>query len=198
MVAALQYVANRYEPGKLRLDAPTAKEAGAMRTPLAMAVNLPAGMRRSYYQRIASKVGPQVVPMSAETDPALPVYHVTRVWLRFQKGWVDVMRPMPELAPGPDGRPVYQTVTLKMQGGFEAWHVLHAKAWEPGLDALPEVYLLPAEERKNQYEITVQGRGDYVKKFRAWETDVKSTGERRELLQEGTPAAPAEDFPEDK
>jgi hypothetical protein len=189
IVGALQFVANRYPPGQLRTDAATSKEAGEVRPDLPMAINLPAGMRKSYYERIARKVGPNVVPMTAETDPNLPVYHVTRVWLRFKEGWVDVMRPMPELAPGPDGKPVYQTVTLKMEGGFAPqWHVMHARAWEPGLDALPELYYVPDEERINQYKLTVHGEGtDYTKKFEAWEADVKGTSERRQELQEGTP-----------
>ena len=198
MIAALQFVANRYEPGTLRLDATTSKEAGQTITQLPMAVNLPAGMRKSFYERIARLVGPNVVPMTAETDAALPVYHVTRVWLRFKQGSVDVMRPMPELPPGPDGRPVYQTVTLKMRVGVDAWRVLHARAWEPGLDPVPETYYVPDEERIDQYNITVHGDGDYSRRFRAWEENVKGTGERRIELQENEATSPVEDFAEDK
>lgn len=196
MVAALQFVANRYPPGKLREDAPTAREAGEVRTSLPMAVNLPAGLRKSFYDRIARKVGDHVVPVSGETDAGLPVYHVTRVWLRFKEGWVDVMRPMPELPPGPDGKPIYQTVTLKMEGGFApSWRVVHARAWEPGLDPIPELYYIPDEDRINQYNLTVHGEGsDYNRKFESWEADVKGTRDRREQLQE----APVETFDQPK
>ncbi len=177
MVTALQFVANRYPPGTLRLDAKNAREAGEMITSTAMVVNLPVGQRQSYYRRIARKVGPNAVPMTADVDPSLPVYHVTRVWLRFSEGWVDVMRPMPELPAGPDGKPVYQTVTLKMSGGFGPWRVLHARAWPPGIDPMPEPYLLPDEERINQYDFSTKGKGDYREQFREWESNAKAPAE---------------------
>jgi len=174
MVAALQFVANRYAPGTLRLDAKDSKEAGEMITKTPLVVCLPRGQRKSYCERIARSVGPNVVPMTAESDPKLPVYYVTRVWLRFSEGWVDIMRPMPELPAGPDGKPVYQTVTLKMTGGFGPWRVLHARAWEPGLDPIPEPYFVPATERIDQYDVTVHGSGDYQKEFRKWEANAKA------------------------
>lgn len=200
MVVALQFVANRYPPGTLRLDAKSSKEAGEMRTNTPMAVNLPRGQRKSYYERIARKVGPNVVPMTLETDPSLPVYHVTRVWLRFSEGWVDVMRPMPELGPGPDGKPVYQTVTLKMQGGFGPWRVLHARAWQPGLDPVPEIYLVPDQERIDQYDVTVHGKSDYASEFRQWESNVKGTNDRakhEEPAMQGKESDSAADAPID-
>jgi len=79
MVTAIQFVANRYPPGTLRLDAKDSKEAGEVRPQNAMAINLPRGQRKSFYERIARKVGPAVVPMTADVDAQLPVYHVTRV-----------------------------------------------------------------------------------------------------------------------
>ncbi|MEI7656632.1 MAG: hypothetical protein WCK33_01050 [Phycisphaerae bacterium] len=177
MVAALQFVANRYTPGTMRLDAKNAREAGEMTTSTPMVVNLPVGQRQSYYRRIARRVGPNVAPMTGDVDASLPVYHVTRVWLRFSEGWVDVMRPMPELPPGPDGKPVYQTVTLKMTGGFGPWRVLHARAWPPGIDPIPEPYVLPDEERIDQYELSSRAKGDYREQFRAWEANAKAPSE---------------------
>lgn len=177
MVTALQFVANRYPPGTLRLDAKNSREAGEMITSTAMVVNLPVGQRLSYYRRVARKVGPNVVPMTADVDASLPVYHVTRVWLRFSEGWVDVMRPMPELPPGPDGKPVYQTVTLKMTGGLGPWRVLHARAWPPGIDPVPEPYMLPDEERIDQYKFSTRGKGDYREQFREWESNAKAPAE---------------------
>ena len=171
MVTALQFVANRYPPGTLRLDAKNSREAGEMITATPMVVNLPVGQRQSYYRRIARKVGPNVAPMTADVDASLPVYHVTRVWLRFSEGWVDVMRPMPELPPGPDGKPVYQTVTLKMRGGLGPWRVLHARAWPPGIDPVPEPFMLPDMERINQYEFSARAEGDARGQVRQREPD---------------------------
>lgn len=158
MVVSLQYVANRYAPSTLRYDAATAKEAGELKTELPMVINLPRGQRKSFYERIARKVGPNVVPMTPDVSPTLPVYHVTRVWLRFSEGWVDVMRPMPELPPGPDGKPVYQTVTLKLKGGVGPWRIVHARAWTPGMDPVPEPYYMPETDRINEFDYTVRGR----------------------------------------
>jgi hypothetical protein len=171
MVTALQFVANRYPPGTLRLDAKNSREAGEMITSTPMVVNLPVGQRQSYYRRIARKVGPNVAPMTADVDASLPVFHVTRVWLRFSEGWVDVMRPMPELPPGPDGKPVYQTVTLKMRGGVGPWRVLHARAWPPGIDPVPQPFLLPDQERINQYEFSTRAGDDSRDQVREPELD---------------------------
>lgn len=158
MVVALQYVANRYAPSTLRFDAANSKEAGELKTQLPMVINLPRGQRKSFYERIARKVGPNVLPMTPDVNQALPVYHVTRVWLRFSEGWVDVMRPMPELPPGPDGLPVYQTVTLKLHGGVGPWRIVHARAWTPGMDPVPEPYYMPETDRINEFDYTVRGR----------------------------------------
>jgi hypothetical protein len=83
------------------------------------------------------------------------------------------MRPMPELPPGPDGKLVYQTVTLKMAANIGSWRVVHARAFEPGLDPVPEPYYVPDIERGDQYQQTVHGSGDYPQQFRKWEAHVK-------------------------
>jgi hypothetical protein len=153
MVAALQYVATRYPPGGPVYEPKNAAEAGELKARYEMAINLPKGMRKSFYERMATEVGDKTVPLTSEvwSSGEVPVYHVTRVWMRFHEGTVDVLRPMPEMGNGPDGKPVYQKVTVKLTGGFEPWRVIHARAWDPGVDATPEPYFLPDIERVDQY-----------------------------------------------
>jgi hypothetical protein len=152
MVAALQYVATRYPPGGPKFEPKTPKEAGQLKADYALAINLPKGMRKSFYERMAKEVGDQVLPLTADvlTDPTVPVYYVTRVWMRFHESTIDVLRPMPEMGPGPDGKPVYQCVTVRLTGGLEPWRVIHARAAGVGEEA-PEPYFLPDIERTNQY-----------------------------------------------
>jgi hypothetical protein len=158
MVAALQYVATRYPPGGQRFEAKTPDEAGRMTADFPFAINVPKGMRKSFYERIATKVGPEVKPLTEEVvaDNTLPIYHVTRVWLRFRTGTIDVLRPMPEMGVGPDGTPVYQKVTVRLEGDFTPWRVIHARAWEPGADSSPELYFLPDKERVDQFELSTK------------------------------------------
>jgi hypothetical protein len=153
MVAALQYVATHYPPGTPKFEPKNAAEAGDLKAGYALAIDVPKGMRKSFYERMATEVGSDTVPLTKDVwdGGKLPVYHVTRVWMRFHEGTVDVLRPMPELGMGPDGHPVYQKVTVKLTGGFEPWRVIHARAWEPGVDAAPEPYFLPDIERIDQY-----------------------------------------------
>jgi hypothetical protein len=153
IVAALQYVATRYPPnGTIYAKAPNATDK--LQADYPFAINLPAGMRKSFYERIPTKVGPLVQPVTQElvAKNELPVYHVTRVWLRFNSSTVDVLRPMPELGAGPDGKPVYQNVTVRLEGGFEPWRVLHARAWDPGSDDAPDYYFVPNMERVEQFK----------------------------------------------
>lgn len=152
MVAAVRYVATRYAPGRLPREAQTPDEAGREMVDFPMTIAAPLGTRRSFYERLARQVGPDVSPLTPETlDGRAPIYYVTRVWLRGVDGQVDVMRPMPEIGPGANGEPVYQTVTVRLKGAMEPWYVVHARAWEPGIDPVPEPYFLPDVERIDQF-----------------------------------------------
>lgn len=162
MIASIQYVASRYAPGGPNYAAATAAEQASLSVNTPVVLNLPRGLRRSLYQHITTQVGPKAMPMS---DDALvsgaPVLHVTRVWLRFNHATVDVLRPMPELGPGTDGRPIYQLVTVRLDGGFEPWHVIHARAFEPNSAEVPEPYFLPAEDRVDQYDYQLAKDREY-------------------------------------
>lgn len=167
MVESVRYVATRYPPGDITYN-PEKPEA-ALEVPYDLAINPPRGLRKSFYERLVKQVGPKAVPMSAQAEfGAAPVFHITRVWMRFQTATVDVLRPMPEVGPGPDGKPVYQMVTLRLEGGLQPWRVVHARAWEPDGVEVPPPYYMPAEERVDQFEATMEedqksppGRGSY-------------------------------------
>jgi hypothetical protein len=155
MIAALQYVGSRWTPGDRMFD-PNVEPRGLPYVNYPAVVNLPQGTRKVIYERVAKKVGPQVQPATPETiQQGLPTFHISRVWLRFNKGWVDVMRPMPELGLGADGQPIYQRVTLHMEGGNKPWTVAYARSWNPG-DSAPMYYFLPGQDDPNQYAITMR------------------------------------------
>jgi hypothetical protein len=174
MVAALQYVATHYPPGGKTFEPKATAETGLLQAAYPMAINLPKGMRKSFYERMASDVGTQAVPLTEDVwnSGRLPVYHVTRVWMRFHDGTVDVLRPMPELGIGSDGKPVYQKVTVKLTGGFEPWRVVHARAWEPGVEATPEPYFLPDIERIDQFKFSQLTPEEQAKQVRTGKAEV--------------------------
>lgn len=152
MVRSLQYVANRYPPGALRFDAGSAHEQADTTVPYACVVSLPRGLRRSYYERIAAEVGPECRPMAPDVlFQSMPTFYVARVWMRFNTATVDIVRPMPEVGPGPDGKTVYQLVTVRLEGGTEPWHVVHARAYPHEDAVVPPPYFLPEVERVDQY-----------------------------------------------
>lgn len=174
MVAALQYVATRYPPNAPAFAPKSSTEAGQSKAYYPLAVCLPTGMRKSYYERIATEVGDQVVPLTGEVwnNGSMPVFAVSRVWMRFHTSTVDVLRPMPELGLGPDGKPVYQKVTVKLEGGLEPWRVIFARAWDPGIEATPEPYFLPEVERYDQFKFSQLSPEDQAKWVRTSKAEV--------------------------
>ncbi len=157
VVASVQYVASRWTPGRREYDE-NATPGGAPMVPYDMIVNLPLGTRKMFYERIPGEIGPHVKPVTPETvQSGLPVFHVSRVWLRFNSGTVDVLRPAAELGPGPDGKPIYQKITLTLKREFNTtWRVVYGRTWSPGDDTPPELYYVPAEDDPNQYALSMQ------------------------------------------
>jgi hypothetical protein len=178
MVAALQYVATHYPPGGKTFEPKASAETGLLEARYPLAIDLPKGMRKSFYERMATEIGDQTVPLTPDvwSSGRLPVYHVTRVWMRFHEGTVDVLRPVPEMGMGPDGKPVYQKVTVSLTGGFEPWRVVHARAWEPG-DVAPEPYFLPDIERIDQYKFSQLTPEEQAKWVRTSKAEVISVPE---------------------
>ncbi|MBI1190149.1 MAG: hypothetical protein GC200_05635 [Tepidisphaera sp.] len=151
---AVAYVATRYTPGGYNYDAKSAKEQGDTRVSFPIIVDAPRGLRRPFYQRICVDIGPGAEPLTpANEHSGTPVYHVRRAWLRQSRAIIDVMRPMYELPPNSQGQPIYQTVTVRLEGGgLEPWHVVHARGSEPGLDPIPSPYYLPEVDRIDQFD----------------------------------------------
>lgn len=79
----------------------------------------------------------------------LPVYSVTRVWLRADKATVDVIRPVtldgmtPTEADTSGVAYTYQKITHRLTGGFRPWRVETSRAWPIGLEARPELFGWP-------------------------------------------------------
>lgn len=151
---AVAYVATRYTPGGYNYDAQTAKEQGDTRVRFPIIIDAPRGMRRPFYQRVCVDVGPGASPLTPDNEHSgTPIYHVRRAWLRQSRATIDVMRPMYELPPDSQGQPIYQTVTVRLEGGrLQPWRVVHARGSEPGLDPIPEPYYLPEVDRIDQFE----------------------------------------------
>lgn len=161
MVAAVQFVASRYAPGQREFD-PSQDPRTTPMVNYPAVVNLPMGMRRSFYERIAAKVGPQVLPATPQSvvearSSGAPVFHVSRVWMRFDRAYVDVLRPMPELGPAPDGTTIYQMITCHLEGGLRPWRVVYTRTWHPGDAKAPEYWFLPSEDRPNEHELAMRG-----------------------------------------
>jgi hypothetical protein len=64
---------------------------------------------------------------------------------------------MLEIGPGPDGKPVYQMVTVHLKGGFTPWRADFARAWGPGDYGVPELFYRPEVERANEHELAIKG-----------------------------------------
>lgn len=99
----------------------------------AYVVNWPRGMDRARAKSMVELVGPDARVVSPETE-GLPVYHVSRVWLRGDRGEVDVMRPV---AQGEGG---YQTVTVHLRSELGRWEIANSKVWPMGMASAPELY----------------------------------------------------------
>lgn len=110
------------------------------------AINLPNGVRKSTYERVAERVSSAAVPLTAENYTELPIYHVAQVWVRSRVAKVTVLRPRQELGVNSRGQPAYEGVTLHMEGGFQPWRVVRWQTWEVGVIDTPEMYFCPAEE----------------------------------------------------
>lgn len=137
MALSLQWVLQRYPAPGTGTEPVPADEAR-------FAVNVPAGIRRANYIKIAS--APGGTPTTAENVEHLPVYHIGRVWIRGGKATVDVLRPMFEYPARGDGSMVYQCVTVHMEGGFQPWRVAGTQTREPGVVPVPDYYFLPESE----------------------------------------------------
>lgn len=137
MVEALDWVTKRYPPRTA--GAPVAGEPRLI-------INLPYGVYRTTYERIASKITIPAVPLTRENQDTLPIYHVSRVWVRGGDAKVDVLRPLQEVGIAPGQPQAYQQITVFCSGHLKPWHVERFQAWEIGVAPAPEYNYLPSSE----------------------------------------------------
>lgn len=99
-------------------------------------INLPPGTSTETAQAIAGALGPMAqIPESATTS--LPVYHVSRVWIRLSDGKVDVVFPTRDGL----GRDIQRGVTTWMNGGLRSWTVTRGQYWAPGTVPIPSIWV---------------------------------------------------------
>lgn len=96
-------------------------------------LNLPEGMDRKKAALIAERVGRGAELVSSESM-GLPVYHVTRIRLRGDRGEVDVLRPVS----GAGG--AHQMVTVRLGSRLGTWEVRTTKVWPVGSGDVPPLY----------------------------------------------------------
>ena len=124
MAAALRWTVLRYPP------------AGGSQGGEMLAINLPPGIGEAGYAHVAERVGEGAVPLTEDNAKRLPIYHVTRVWLRGERARIDVVRPLYEMGSKPGGGTVYRGVQLRLGGGWEPWRATSSSEYEVGvLDA---------------------------------------------------------------
>jgi hypothetical protein len=127
IAAALRWTAMRYPP------------PGGENAPFA--INLPAGSSEETYQRIVTLIGHGAQPISEANAKSLPVYHVTRVWLRGEIARIDIVRPVFEVADKPSGGHVYRGVEVRLAGGWNPWHVTGSSEYEIGVLEPPALHI---------------------------------------------------------
>lgn len=134
---AARYVADRYPP-----TAPPWAAGEPTQPPAHFVVNIPSGMSHMPYERAISFAGVGAQPPSPDVND-LPVYHVTRIWSRGYQGRVDVMRPVAEVGAGAGGKPVYQTITVYFEGGFQPWRVTGRQVRDALTTDVPQLVYVP-------------------------------------------------------
>lgn len=130
-----------------------------------LAVNLPPGIGETGYAYVADRVGEGAVPLTEDNAQRLPIYHVTRVWLRGERARVDVVRPLYELGSKPGGGAVYRGVQLRLGGGWEPWRVTSSSEYEVGVldaPALNPIGSAPAVHSNHAAEPAAEQSGESV------------------------------------
>lgn len=136
MMLATRWVADRYPPPR---------SGPAVVGEAQFAINLPEGVRRDVYERVSERTGGRAVPLTQENAQTLPVYHISRIWVRMHDAKVDIMRPRLELPRKTDGQPVYECITLLVEGGLQPWRVTRFQTWEVGIMEPPPLWYCPAD-----------------------------------------------------
>lgn len=140
ITASLRYVLDRYRQGG---------------TEQSLAINLPPGMRKSNYEVVATQAGPNVFPLTQEiaNTRSMPIYHVGAIQLSGNGARVEIFRPTTEIEPDPKtGKPVYQVIAVRLEGGLQQWRAVHGQSYFPGTFEAPMYYAIPPLEDAFQFE----------------------------------------------
>ncbi|MGJ8637127.1 MAG: hypothetical protein ACSHX5_09805 [Phycisphaerales bacterium] len=97
------------------------------------AINLPAGTTPETAQEILGKIPKGAVIPWDGMDESVPVYHISRIWLRGATGKVDVVYPIDADTDG--------GVTAWVHGGDRSWYVERLQYWAPGTIPTPPIYV---------------------------------------------------------
>ena len=130
------------------------RDANSGDLPANWVLNLPRGMTPERARSVLDNTMPDAgvtggMLVGDEGFRGLPVYSVTRVWLRGSKATVDVIRPvtldgMQPTDENADGVAyTYQKVTLRLEGGFRPWRVANTREWPIGREQRPELFGWP-------------------------------------------------------
>lgn len=97
------------------------------------AINLPAGTTPETAREILGRLPDGAVIPWEGMDDSVPVYHISRIWLRGASGKVDVVYPIDADTDG--------GVTVWVHGGDRSWYVERLQYWAPGTIPTPPVYV---------------------------------------------------------
>jgi hypothetical protein len=113
------------------------------------AVNLPVGMTAAAQEAILANLDDNARAMTRE-NAHLPTYSVGRIWVRGAKAKVDVIRPVLEIGPKPDGGIVYQGMTVWLDAGLNPWRVDFVQPWSIGVVEAPALNFVDEVEEVNE------------------------------------------------
>lgn len=104
-------------------------------------VNLPEGMTSRRAQEFMMKLGEPRARLPQAESESLPVYHVTRVWLRpAGSAEVEILRPVYGVG-APGDKPEFQPVTVRLRRTpLEPYRVDSVRVWPIGIAVPPPLY----------------------------------------------------------
>lgn len=105
-------------------------------------VNPPRGTQLRYaealVQRLNAVPGFEGAQIVTPENGDLPVYHITKLWVRGDEAIIDILRPIPSILPAQGQQEVFQPYTVWLRGGaFEHWRTVATRDWPVGMDAAP-------------------------------------------------------------
>lgn len=106
------------------------------------AINLPNGTsRETAFKIIAGLPEGAILPYEG-MGGEIPVYHISRIWIRASDAKVDVLYPITDVR----GNRLQGTVTVWLYGGISNWRADRFQSWAPGTIPTPPIYVPLSEE----------------------------------------------------